>query len=64
MHLISSPSKPAGESADVGDEQPSDSTGDSCFEVLGEPAAATEPSERALDYPSARQHSRWSIVQI
>jgi len=47
--------EPAGQSADVGDKDPSDGAFDGRLEVLGQPAAAIEPSEGAFDHPTARQ---------
>ena len=41
--------------ADVGEQEPCGSTGDCCFEILGEAAAPAEPGEGSLDDPSAGQ---------
>src|SRR3972149_9978534 len=42
--------------ADGGEPEESDGGSSEVFEVLGEPAAAPEPSEGALDHPSLGQH--------
>ena len=44
----------AGQELDVGDEDPCDSGFDELFEILGEPAIASQPCEGALHDPTAR----------
>ena len=51
---LSSPCDASRESADMCDEDPCDRAGDCGLEVLGEAAAATEPSESPFDDPAAR----------
>ncbi len=53
--LISSSCDPSNEKLDACDHKPSLCTGDGGFEILGEPAIATEPGEGALDHPSPGQ---------
>ena len=40
----------------MGDERPGNGAGDCRFEILCQPATATEPCESAFDDPSARQN--------
>lgn len=53
--MFSMSCKSAGEKADVGDQDPCLGGSDGSFEVLCEPAAASEPGECPLDHPAARQ---------
>src|SRR5665213_43926 len=56
MTLISMSFEAPCEGSDVCDEDPCDSALDGCFEVLGQPSAAIEPSKGTLDHPAARQN--------
>src|SRR5438034_10236048 len=55
MHDRSGRCESAGEQAQVSDKQPSGGAGDACLEVFGEPPAAAQPGEAALDDPSPGQ---------
>lgn len=53
--MFSRPCEPAGEHADICDEDPCLGGSNGSFEVLCEPAASSEPGECPLDHPTARQ---------
>src|SRR6266545_6530630 len=54
-HDRSGPCQPAGEQAQVGEKEPGGGAGGAGLEVFGEPPAAAEPGEAALDHPSPGQ---------
>src|SRR5690242_19003597 len=55
FHDRSGDSEPAGEQAQIGEEEPGGGAGGAGLEVFGEASAAAEPGEAALDHPSSGQ---------
>lgn len=53
---VSRPFETTCDGSDVCDEDPRDGALDGHLEVLGQPAAATQPGKGALDHPAARQN--------